>query len=150
MTYYRISQLLGVTSAYMSRLRDGAAIMSPAMAQKLAELADLPAAYVVACIEHERAEREHNADLSGTWRAIADAFAKHAAAVIVAVAVLAGLSVPAPSYAAGAGAVGSDDLYIMRSRKRRRGKAAPAEPEGPGAAISALLRQWGRPGARAA
>lgn len=118
-SYYRVSKELGFTSAYMSRLREGGYIMSTDAAHKLARLAGIDPAYAMACIEAERAARDE-LETTGTWRAIADALAARAAAVVGAVIMAAMLahseSAQASTYTRASAAVRTVDLYIMRSR----------------------------------
>lgn len=101
-SYYRISKLLGITSAYMSQLREGRSVMSSDLAVKLGELAELPLTYVAACIEHERAQRAGNAETSGVWKAIADMVIGKAASILLAVIAVGALTAaPQPASAQG-------------------------------------------------
>lgn len=101
-THYRVSKELGITSAYMTKLRAGENIMSSDIAVKLGELADLPLTYVAACIEHERAQRSGNAETSGVWKAIADMVIGKAASILLAlVAVGTLIGAPQPASAQG-------------------------------------------------
>ena len=125
-SHYRISQMLGITSAYMTRLRASENIVSPAMALKLAELAGLDPAYVLASIEHERAARtDTGSEVSRVWELIAERMKGAAAVGILALAAIAGSLAPAPSYATGTHAALVNDLYIMRTRRKKvaRGRA---------------------------
>ena len=90
-TYYRVGKLLGFTSAYTSALSHSRSLLSAEAAVRLAALCQLPAEYVVSCIEHERARREHadKPELAGTWQRIAEHFGRPAASLLV-VAILAG------------------------------------------------------------
>lgn len=124
-TYYRVSKLLGVTSAYMSRLREGTSIMSADMAHKLARLAEIDPAYAMACIEAERATRDES-ETSGTWRALAESLSGKAASILLAAclgvagvhdaraSVNAGFSDPAPRGG------NAEDCILSQIKRRRR------------------------------
>lgn len=124
-SHYRISQLLGITSAYMTRLRASENIVSPAMAYRLAELAGLDPGYVLACIEHERAARtDTQGEVARVWEAIAERMKGAAAVGVLSLAALAGMFAPSPSYATGTHARAFDDLYIMRTRRKKVARGA--------------------------
>lgn len=73
-SYYKIAQVLGITQPYMYQLRHGHALLSQGAALKLANLAKMEPGYVLACIEHERAARSENLELSGAWKVVARKF----------------------------------------------------------------------------
>jgi len=118
-TYYRVGKLMGMTPAYMQQLAAGGGrIMSAEMAFKMAALAELDPGYVMACIEAERAERDH-LETTGTWRVIAAQLAGKAAGIMLAVTMAAlmahGQPVIAGTFALANDSVRTVDLYIMRS-----------------------------------
>lgn len=119
---YRICKLLNTSSAAaVANWRAGKTSPSLDFAHKAAALLEWDPAYVVACVEFERAAKdarlEQTDEIRATWEKIAQAF-KPAAAVILAVVL--GLSTPSPSKASASLSDGdhADDLYIMRSTRR--------------------------------
>lgn len=77
-TNYRLSKLFATNQQTVGHWRKGRSIMSPEFATKAAALLDWDPAYVVACVEHERAMRgdplERTGDVLATWERIADRF----------------------------------------------------------------------------
>jgi hypothetical protein len=82
---YRLAKLLTTSSQTVSGWRSGRTRLSLDYALKAAALLDWEPAYVVACVERERAERdsrlEATDEIKATWEKIAQAF-KPAAAVL--------------------------------------------------------------------
>lgn len=118
-TDYRLSKLLGTSPSGVGNWRAGRTALSPEFALRAAALLDWDPAYVVACMEHERAEKlEATDEIKATWEKIAERF-KPAAAVILAAWLWAGGPAPSDAYAGARAVVSTDDLYIMRSMVRR-------------------------------
>lgn len=117
---YRLAKLLTTSSQTVSGWRSGRTRLSLDFALRAAALLEWEAAYVVACVEHERAERdarlEQTDEIKATWEKIAQHF-KPAAAVIL--AVLLGLATPAKTEASARPRARDhvDAIYIMRSTK---------------------------------
>lgn len=90
-TDYRLSKLLGTSPSAVNNWRKGRTALSADYALKAAALLDWEPAYVLACMEHERAEKlEATDEIKATWEKIAQRF-KPMAAAILAVILLAGL-----------------------------------------------------------
>lgn len=80
---YRVAKELGWKQQTLSNYRSGRTSMSGPHALKIAHELEMPAAYVLACVE---AEREPAAEVAKVWRAIAESLsgiAGRAAAVIL-------------------------------------------------------------------
>jgi hypothetical protein len=119
-TDYRLSKLFETSTSVVTSWRKGRATLSTAFAHRAAALLEWDPAYVVACMEHERAERLESTDeIRATWEKIAQAF-KPAAAVILAALALWASPAPSEAYSGSRAPVGMDDLYIMRSGRRSR------------------------------
>lgn len=134
---YRLAKLLKASSSSaVGNWRSGRTIMSPEFAMRAADLLAWPHAYVLACVEAERAERdaaaakaagrdplEETNTIVRTWRAIGEHFRpKHAAVILLAaLSVAMGLfSPPAHAHARVTSAAAAvHGLYLMRSRARR-------------------------------
>lgn len=129
-TDYRLSKLLSTsTPATVSNWRKGRSTLSHDYAVKVAELLEVHPAYVIACIEHERENKQHPDDettTSGVWRSIANAFREKAAGILppLALACLGafnGQPVEASSLSpSSAGSSVPPDVYYGKSRKDRR------------------------------
>jgi hypothetical protein len=110
-TDYRVGKLIGVPQQTVSQWRHGQ-VMSDNWAVKCADILKVPRAYLLACVNAERAKDQ--SDTSGVWRQIADAFRdKVALWLVVASLGLMGFG-SAPVHAAGADA-SRPIIYIMRS-----------------------------------
>jgi len=117
---YRIAKLLTTSPQYVSHWRAGRSALSLDFAHRAAKLLEWDAAYVVACVEHERAAKdarlEATDEIRATWEKIAQRFAPAAAVIL---AVILGLTTPqkseaSPRLRARDHAV---TVYIMRSTK---------------------------------
>ena len=90
---YRISKLLNTSTSAVAAWRKGKTALGLDFAHRAAALLDWDPAYVVACVEFERAAKdarlEATDEIKATWSKIAQAF-KPAAAVILALAIFAG------------------------------------------------------------
>ena len=72
---YRISKLLGITTAAMSNYKAGNREADDEVAAKIAAvLVTVPAARVIADIRHAAAEASGNMMMAGVWQSIRDAF----------------------------------------------------------------------------
>jgi len=86
---YRIGKMLNVSSsAVVSNWRNGRSFLSQDYALKVAELLGWEPAYVIACVERERAEKdsrlEQTDEIKATWEKIADKFRPIAASILLA------------------------------------------------------------------
>jgi hypothetical protein len=104
---YAVGKHLGVTSMTMSRWRAGGAL-SDENARRVADLLEMPRAYVLACMA---AQRSDDPESSGTWRQIADTF-KDKVAVIALLATL-GFTGFAANEPVAAAATSSAQEYIL-------------------------------------
>ena len=84
MTDYRLGKIMGIGTSTMSAWRTGVRGIGSEFAQKFAEACELPAEYIYACIQHERAK---NAQERSILERIAKQF-RNVAAAIVAVGML--------------------------------------------------------------
>jgi DNA-binding XRE family transcriptional regulator len=84
-TDYRLAKFFGTSPQTVGHWRKGRSALSLDYALKAAELLGWEPAYVVACVERERAEKdarlEATDEIKATWEKIADAF-KPAAAIL--------------------------------------------------------------------
>jgi len=95
-TDYRLSKLLETSTQTVNNWRKGRTFMSTEFAHRAAGLLEWDPAYVVACVEHERALRASSEDSTGetgrhlvTWERIAKRFApKHATGILLAMLAL--------------------------------------------------------------
>jgi len=121
-TDYRLSKLLRTSTQTVNHWRKGRAILSQEFAVRVADALDWPHAYVIACAEHERAQRALDAGrdplaetwtVLRTWEAIAKAFRpKTAAGVLLACAAAWTLSaLPSQADAASAAGVVRNNVY---------------------------------------
>lgn len=94
---YALAPLLKVTKSQISRYRKGHDVLSGECAQRVAELLAADPAFVRACVEVERAERDRDERGRAMWERIALAF--RGAAVVAAVS-LAALIAPERAQAA--------------------------------------------------
>lgn len=117
MSDYRLSKLMGIRQTTISSWRVGRSHIGTEFAVRFAEACDLPAEYVYACVQRERAD---NADEISLLERIAAAFKEtKVAALVFAVMVAAGMSF-APAGNQAVAAVSADNtLPIMRPRRRR-------------------------------
>jgi hypothetical protein len=89
---YRVGKLLGTSSQTVNHWRKGRTTFGAQHAHRAAALLEWEPAYVLACMEHERAARlEATDEIRATWCRIAERF-KPAAAILAAVFFLAMLS----------------------------------------------------------
>jgi hypothetical protein len=119
-TDYRIAKLLGTSTSAVTSWRKGRAAFSLDYAHKVAELLSWDPAYVVACVEWERAEKdarlERTDEIKATWEKIAQRFKP--AAAILAVWLLVAL---APNQVVRAdGGTASQCPSIHYAKRRRR------------------------------
>jgi plasmid maintenance system antidote protein VapI len=144
-TDYRLAKHLGLTSAHISAMRKQRTVMSPELAVRMAELAGWEAGAVLPLIERERVMMtKPEAGLSNAQQALIRVYCRMAemypdfrnsetkktggkVATLVGAAILSLLiqapqPVQASTYARSADVVHGDRLYIMRSRKRRKGQ----------------------------
>jgi transcriptional regulator with XRE-family HTH domain len=113
---YALAARLGVSRGAVSNWRVGRGFPEPLYAFRLAELADVDPARLVADLELQRAEREHRDATAAGWRSILQRISGAAAAVVM----VAGLgAVPSPSQASGSQPRVNPDssLYIMLTCK---------------------------------
>lgn len=123
-TDYRLCQTLGISTAYMTQLRKGRAIVSQGLAFRLAVIAKAPAMEVLPAIEMQRALRDQaDVKMVGTWQAIAKRLSGSAATVALALGLGTLAAAPTPSQAA---SVDARALYIMTNRRRTGPGLAPA------------------------
>lgn len=76
---YALAKFLGVGATTISSYRVGRSCFDGDMALKVAELLEMPAGYVLACIEEERAERTKRPQVKAAWRKVAETLAPTAA-----------------------------------------------------------------------
>lgn len=136
-TDYRLSKLLRTSVQNVSGWRKGS-VMSPDFAPRVATLLKFDAAYVMACLEHERVGRlkahgtqrdvlEDTGEILSTWARIAEKFRPTLPAILAALLLplFGAFSEPAQAStvvsASDSSAVG---LYIMRSSRSRRKRPA--------------------------
>jgi len=107
---YALAKLLGVSTQHITNWRQGRGLPEPATAVRLAELLNRPAMEIVALIE---AAREAHRKTPRPW--ILELWARYSPRLLptIVAAVIVG-GVPTRSHAAGL-----DDLYIMRTRRRK-------------------------------
>ncbi len=116
---YKVHKFAGIPQQTVSQWRNGQ-VMSDEYAVKVADLLGMERAYVIACVNAERAKE--GSETSGVWRQIADAFKSHAA-MLAFVATLGFTGLPDTSHAA---ARGSDvpSMYIKLNRRRAADRTA--------------------------
>jgi transcriptional regulator with XRE-family HTH domain len=124
----KVARELGLNRAAVSNWRVGRGTMSPETALKVAKILEVD---TVPFIMTRLVESEGNGELKAIYRLVAQQFARSVkkpkvALVLAGAIVTAMLAHPTPvqasTYERSADAVHSDRLYIMRSRKRRRGE----------------------------
>lgn len=75
---YRLAKLLATSTSVITRYRKGGSSLSPDFAIRVAQLLEWEPAYVLACVERERAEKDSRvqdpAALAATWERIAERF----------------------------------------------------------------------------
>lgn len=117
---YKVHKLAGIAQQTVSHWRNGH-VMSDAWAVKCADILGLPRAYLLACVNAERAKDQ--SDTSGVWRQIADVF-RDKVALWLAVSLLgfAVFSASQPASAADFSAINNIHYtkYCGRAAKRRR------------------------------
>jgi hypothetical protein len=127
-TTYHLAKLFKTTDQTVGHWRKGRSIMGPKFAVKAAELLDWEPAYVLACIEHERATREKSLEETGevlaTWERIADRFRPAVPGIVLAcLGAFSALHSPEVS-ARSAGDLDALDLtnniHYANQRRRRR------------------------------
>jgi hypothetical protein len=122
-TDYRLSKLLGTGTSGVSNWRAGRSSMSLDYAIRAAELLGWEPAYVVACVERERAEKdarlEATDEIKATWEKIAQAF-KPAAVIVAAWFLLAALPHQEVRADSGTPSRGQSIHYAKYERRRRR------------------------------
>lgn len=124
---YRIGKMLGVSgTAVVYSWRKGASAFSQDFALKVAALLEWDPAYVIACVERERAAKdarlEQTGEIVATWEKIAERFRPGISSILLVTAALfSGLS-PSPAQAVTRTSSGSGDLTavcIMRAGAKR-------------------------------
>jgi hypothetical protein len=119
-TDYRLSKMFGTSTSAVGNWRAGRTALSLDYALKAAALLEWEAAYVVACVERERAEKDQRLEatdeIKATWEKIAQAF-RPAAAILAVVFLLAAL---APQVVSGANGTSSRVQFIHYAQWRRR------------------------------
>jgi len=80
---YRLAQLLGTSPSNVTHWRKRRAAFSSKAAHRIAALLEWDAAYVLACVELERAARARDKLLAATWRRIAEQFRPQRAARVL-------------------------------------------------------------------
>lgn len=109
-TDYRAAKLLGISTQAVSNIRCDRKTFGDETALKAAQLLDMNPAFLLACLQAERADRGEHPALAGAWR--------RAAASISTAAVFAlFFSVLAPSPAHAAGSSASDSVYYVKHHK---------------------------------
>lgn len=122
-TTYRLALELGCEWSTVKRWLKGEGSFSHKLAARIADELDLPAEYVVACVEHERTDEPM---LKAMWARIAGAaIAAKRTVKVVAITLIAGLGLFPASRPVQAQAVSvptmklsAGDSYIMRTRRR--------------------------------
>lgn len=113
---YALGKHMGVTSMTMSRWRAGGAF-SDDNAIRVADLLEIPRAYVIACMGAQNSEPD--TESSGVWRQIADAFRDKVALWLAAIALSSlGFFGAAPSDAAQNFAV--NNIHYAKARRALR------------------------------
>jgi len=72
-SFTALATRLGITRSALSQFRLGAPL-SPGLAMRIAKLAGLDSAYVLACAEYQRASRLEQTEIMPVWKRIAKAF----------------------------------------------------------------------------
>lgn len=126
-TDYRLSKLLHTSTQTVSNWRRGRSSLNPTFAVRVAELLKWEPAYVIACVERERAEKdtrlEQTDEIVATWQKIADRFRPALAITLVATLGLfsgGGKASAAEVSDTSTAFCQADAVYIMRNWKRRR------------------------------
>lgn len=114
----KVAKAIGMDQARISAIRTGRRKIDGPMAIKFAELAGVPAAYILALVAAERAEDER---VALEWRRAAKLLKRGAAAVILATTLA--LSAPHPAEAAPVRV--ASDQSIHYAQWRRRGALGP-------------------------
>lgn len=119
-TDYRLGKLLNTSSSAITNYRQGKNFLSQTFAIRAAALLEWDPAYVIACVEWERAGRdsrlEQTDEIRATWEKIAQRFKP--AAAILAVWLLVAF---APNQVVRAdGGTGSHGRFIHYAKRRRR------------------------------
>jgi len=109
----KLSALLGLTRAQVSRYRNKGDAFGEDVALKVADLLDLDPGYVLACAAFERAKSE---GARSAWRHVADVSKRFGAAAALLLLVGVPALTPAPAEAAQAKASGGG-MYIMLNHK---------------------------------
>ena len=113
MTDYGLGMVLEIRQQTISNWRRGRSHIDTAFADKIADAAELPGPYVLACIE---SERESNETVRGYWQQIASAFPSKAATLVLCAAILAaGTFYAGPQNSAVAASLDAPGLYIIRT-----------------------------------
>ena len=132
---YALAKRLEVDHTCISNYRGGKSAFDSNIALRAAELLGMPAGYVLACIEEERAERTKRPQVKAAWRKVADALAP--AIAILAVGIGAAAPLPSPAE--------NPPLYIMSKRRRRPKTGQPGDSTGLPRALSSLAALMGVP-----
>jgi transcriptional regulator with XRE-family HTH domain len=128
-TDYRLSKLLNTSTQTVSNWRRGRSSLSVEFAHRIAALLEWEPAYVVACVEWERAAREstdaleQTGEILNTWQKIAEKFRPTLPGILLgAVGLFTATDSHAHSltYHASADFCNVAVLYIMRTSSRRR------------------------------
>lgn len=118
-TDYRLGKLLNTSSQTVSNWRKGRTALSQDYALRVASLLDWDPAYVLACVERERAEKdarlEQTDEIRATWERIAAKFAPRAAGIVLALVAAGsgGFSTRAQAVSSTSAGANSPPMYIM-------------------------------------
>ncbi len=117
----KLAALLDINRGHISQYRTRRRKLDPKACHKVARALDVSPDYVMAEIQAERARR---AEDRAVWKRLARLAKKaQAAALLIAITGLLSLSPAGVSQAQGlSGAAAVNDLYIIRSRRRGKGK----------------------------
>ena len=124
MTDYRFGKLLKLRQGTVSNWRTGKTTIDKGYADMFADACELPAEYVMACIEHERTD---DPKIRRIYENIADRFK---AGCVVAAILAAGMAfAPSPAQALASVSKDSaaDPLCIMRRSRRTKKTKAPTQ-----------------------
>lgn len=120
-TDYRVSKLLGTSTGALANWRTGRTTLSHDYALRAAAILDWDPAYVMACMEFERAEKdarlEATDEIKATWSKIAERF-KPATLAVLAATLLGAHAAPSRACEIARAEDHAGNLYIMRSRRR--------------------------------
>lgn len=104
---YALAKVLGVSQQLISKYRTRMIFLGDPVALRVAELLEIDAGYVMACVHQERAKTESE---RAAWSSIVERLGGLAASVVVGVALFGS---PAPAQASPS--VTGDNLYYVKS-----------------------------------